>query len=67
MKDIPCLQLQLKFGPKTYKSLITCTCPKLVCCQNQHASPLEVKPLIFLFTKSILPKGFWSTWVEDSR
>jgi len=42
MKDIPCPHLLLKFQPKIYKSLVTCTCPKFLCCQKMHAGPLGV-------------------------
>jgi len=46
VKDIPRAHLLLKFGPKTWKSPITCTCLKLVYCQIKQVGPLGVKPHI---------------------
>jgi len=43
MKDIPRPQLLLKFGPETWKSLVTGTCPKNLYCQKRHLGPLGVK------------------------
>jgi len=43
MIDISCPHLLLKFGPKTWKSLVTHTYPKLLCCQIQQTSPLGIK------------------------
>jgi len=42
MKDIPCPQLLLKFGPKIWKSLVTRTCQKNLYCQKRHLGPLGV-------------------------
>jgi len=42
MKDIPCPHLLWKFQDKICKSPVTCTCPKFLCCQKTHASPLGV-------------------------
>jgi len=51
MKDIPCRQLPLKFGPKPWKSLVTHTCPKNLYCQKRHLGPLGVKNhLISIFS-----------------
>jgi len=43
MKDIPRPQLLLKFGPETWKSLVTGTCPKNLYYQKRHLGPLGVK------------------------
>jgi len=45
MKDIPPPHLLLKFQPKICESLVTRTCPKFLCCQKTHTSPLGVKGL----------------------
>jgi len=42
IKDIPRPYLLLKFGPKTWKSLVIHTCPKLPCCQKMQFGPLRV-------------------------
>jgi len=44
MKDIPHPQLPSKFGPKTWKSLLTGTCPNNLYCQKKHLGSLEVNP-----------------------
>jgi len=42
MKDIPHPQLLSKFGPKTWKSPVTSTCPKNLYYQKRHLGPLGV-------------------------
>jgi len=43
MKDIPRPQLLSKFGPKSWKSLVTGTCPKNLYYPKRHLGPLGVK------------------------
>jgi len=45
MKDIPRPHLLLKFGPKIWKSLLTCTCPNNLCCQKYKVGPLGFNSL----------------------
>jgi len=42
MKDIPRPQLLSKFGPKTWKSVVTDTFPKKLYCPKRHLGPLGV-------------------------
>jgi len=74
MKDILSLQLLLKFGPKKYKSLVACTCPKNLYCQKRHLGLLGVKHLANLFRKKntkkhhyfgqiFIEKWAWEVWL----
>ncbi len=53
MKDIPRLDLLLKFGPKIWKYPITHTCPKFLCSLKMQANPLGVNYTHANFQKSI--------------
>jgi len=57
MKDIPCTQLLSKLKPKTWKPLVTSTCPKKLYCQKRHLGCSEVKALgviLKIITKGVL-------------
>jgi len=59
MKDIPCPQLLLKFGPETWKSLVTCTCPKNLYCPQRHLGPLGVNVATISFIEKSL------SWIDE--
>jgi len=46
MKDIPRPQLLSKFEPKTWKSLVTSTCPKNLYYPKRHLGPLGVNAVV---------------------
>jgi len=63
MKDMFQLQFLLKFGPKTWKFLVTCTCPNFLCCQKMHFDPLGVNVALVKMTYAIAGQGIkWHYW-----